>query len=194
MDAAVLAAQARWPNVPAVFGWLRLDRRGRWLLRDEPLTHPAMAAFIGRNYACDPEGRWYFQNGPQKVYVRLDYTPWIIRLTDGQLVRHTGQPVGQAQQAWLDEEGSLLIGFGGEVGLVCDRDLPALLERMSGPLSDGPPGGAEALERFLEDPAYPLTLDLPGGPVPVNRILAEKVATTLGFQANPCETPGQPRP
>ncbi|HMN64893.1 MAG TPA: DUF2946 family protein, partial [Burkholderiaceae bacterium] len=34
MDEQVLHAMARWPDVPAVWGWLRLDRRGRWLLVD----------------------------------------------------------------------------------------------------------------------------------------------------------------
>ncbi|MGB3277244.1 MAG: DUF2946 family protein, partial [Castellaniella sp.] len=30
MDDQVLAAMARWPNVPAVHGWLSLTARGQW--------------------------------------------------------------------------------------------------------------------------------------------------------------------
>ena len=33
MDPIVRRAIARWPNVPAVYGWLKLDRRGRWSVR-----------------------------------------------------------------------------------------------------------------------------------------------------------------
>ena len=66
MDAAVIAALAKWPNVPAVFGWLRLDRRGNWLIREQQIRQP-LAAFINRNYASDELGRHFFQNGPQRV-------------------------------------------------------------------------------------------------------------------------------
>ena len=69
VDAVVLRAMAKWPNVPAVFGWLSLDRRGRWLLRGEPIGNAAARQFISRNYQSDPHGRWFFQNGPQRVFV-----------------------------------------------------------------------------------------------------------------------------
>ncbi|MBP7581842.1 MAG: DUF2946 family protein, partial [Vogesella sp.] len=42
MDALVLAAMDKWPNVPAVYGWLRLDARGQWWLRDSLLKQAAM--------------------------------------------------------------------------------------------------------------------------------------------------------
>ena len=94
MDDSVLRAMAKWPNVPAVYGWLALDRRGRWLLRDEPIANRAAVRFIDRNYGVDDGGRWYFQNGPQRVFVRLDYTPWVLRLrVDGGLDTHTGLAV-----------------------------------------------------------------------------------------------------
>src|SRR5690606_28056379 len=35
MDDIVKQAMARWPNVPDCFGWLGLDARGQWFLRDE---------------------------------------------------------------------------------------------------------------------------------------------------------------
>ena len=79
MDDQVLKGMARWPNVPAVFGWLALDRRGTWLLQDDPITNPVVTAYIGRNYEHDADGRWFFQNGPQRVYVALEYTPLVYR-------------------------------------------------------------------------------------------------------------------
>ena len=33
MDEIVLRSMLKWPNVPSVYGWLRLDRRGQWLIR-----------------------------------------------------------------------------------------------------------------------------------------------------------------
>src|SRR5919204_365486 len=80
MDPLVARAMAKWPNVPAVYGWLALDRRGNWLIRStsttqpfERITNAALREFIARNYEADSAGRWYFQNGPQRVYVTIGY-------------------------------------------------------------------------------------------------------------------------
>src|ERR1700693_3246190 len=73
MDEVVLRAIQKWPNVPSVYGWLSLDRRGNWSIKGEHIANPAIASFIGRNYARDEKGRWYFQNGPQRVFVTLVY-------------------------------------------------------------------------------------------------------------------------
>src|SRR3989344_5797021 len=81
MDDIVLRGMAKWPNVPAVYGWLSLDRRGHWLLKGERVVKPGIAAFFGRNYSRDDQGRWFLQNGPQRVYVTLDYTPHVYRVT-----------------------------------------------------------------------------------------------------------------
>src|SRR5262245_10851898 len=79
MDDAVVRAMAKWPNVPNVYGWLNLDRRGNWMIKGDRIANEGVTAFIGRNYAPDEQGRWYFQNGPQRVFVTLDYTPFVIR-------------------------------------------------------------------------------------------------------------------
>jgi len=94
MDEIVKQSLRKWPNVPHCFGWLGLDDRGNWFLRDDAaqargsfleskgdrLEHTALREFIERNYTHDPLGQWYFQNGPQRVYVELAQTPWIWRL------------------------------------------------------------------------------------------------------------------
>ena len=80
----------KWPNVPDCFGWLALDRRGQWRMRDEftqqnnlpgqVIQHASLNDFIARNYACDELGRYFFQNGPQRVFITLAATPWIARI------------------------------------------------------------------------------------------------------------------
>ena len=128
MDAVVAQAMAKWPNVPAVYGWLALDRRGNWLIKGERITNPALRDFIARNYESDGEGRWFFQNGPQRVYVSLAYTPWVVRHEADGVVDHCGRPF-QPNRAFLDDEGSVLLEGGGRIALVDDRDLERYAER-----------------------------------------------------------------
>jgi len=90
MDEQVLRSLIKWPNVPECFGWLALDRRGQWRMRNEftqqnklpgqAIQHVALNDYISRNYAVDELGRYFFQNGPQRVFIALDATPWIARL------------------------------------------------------------------------------------------------------------------
>lgn len=44
------------------------------------IEHTALKEFISRNYACDNSGRYFFQNGPQRVFITLTSTPWIARI------------------------------------------------------------------------------------------------------------------
>ncbi len=137
MDDLVKQAMAKWPNVPACYGWLGLDARGDWYMRDEriqakgPFTkskgsrleHDKLIAFIGRNYTHDEMGCWFFQNGPQRVYVELEATPWIWRLQpDGSLQSHTGQPV-RMQRCITDEYGRLYIDTEQGFGLLHTQDV-----------------------------------------------------------------------
>jgi len=133
MDAIVEAALRKWPNVPHCYGWLALDARGDWYMRDERIQHAGpfprvkgsvirhekLLGFIERNYALDAQGAAFFQNGPQRVYVELEAAPWVWRV-DGapaawQVSAHTGQ-AAQPRSAWLDEQGRLFLdcdlGFG----------------------------------------------------------------------------------
>ena len=191
MDDAVIAALARWPNVPAVYGWLSLDRRGQWRLQGEPIRHRGLAAFISRNYAGTQDGEWFFQNGPQRVFVALDYTPWILRWSpDGGLLCHTGQPAEHPSGVWLDEEGNLLIAFAAGIGLVCDQDLAALMEHFGAAHQPEANDGPEAVEAFLGIPDQPLWLHLGKGALPVGRIDSGCVPTRFGFKPKPEPAPG----
>lgn len=90
MDEQVLRSLVKWPDVPDCYGWLALDRRGQWRMRDEfaqqnqfagqVISHAALNEFISRNYAQDELGRFFFQNGPQRVFITLDATPWVVRI------------------------------------------------------------------------------------------------------------------
>jgi hypothetical protein len=150
MDDIVRQALARWPNVPDCFGWLGLDARGDWFLRDEvaqasggfasgrsqakgsAIRHTKLLEFIGRNYDADADGRWYFQNGPQRVYVELELTPWVLRVApDGSVQTHTGQPF-LPTACLVDESGRLYLqadkAASAWVGVVHSQDMVHAVE------------------------------------------------------------------
>jgi len=136
MPPDVLRAMARSPGGPAVFGWLALDRRGDWLLREPGgerfgrIGHAGMRAFIGRNYAADERGRWFFQNGPQRVFVDLAYAPFVLHYRGEQLFDQCGAPVSPGE-TFVDEEGSVLMRVARGVGLLDDRELDAFASRLA---------------------------------------------------------------
>jgi hypothetical protein len=127
MDDIVARSLARWPDVPAVYGWLQLDRRGNWLIKGERIGNAALREFIGRNYEADERGRWFFQNGPQRVYVKLAYTPLVVHYEGERLFDHCGRPA-QALETFVDDEGSVLIRSDRGIGLLDDRDLERYAE------------------------------------------------------------------
>jgi hypothetical protein len=177
MDDQVRQAMARWPNVPAVHGWLRLDRRGRWMLIDRgvagfneavhgagsEITSPPIIDFIGRNYLSDAQGRWYWQNGPQRVFVDLDLAPILLRVMGEaptqSLITHTGYPVERIEQVACDAEGNLWLLTEHGPGCIDDRDLGALeIELFDSAAPDGATGrlelmGEHALHPLDEPPA-----------------------------------------
>lgn len=146
MDEIVKAAMAKWPNVPDCYGWLGLDRRGIWYMRDDrtqaqgpfapapgeqgsaskgsALRHDKLIEFIQRNYLADEQGRWFFQNGPQRVFVELEITPLVWRLqADGSVHAHTGEAAGPVQRVLLDEQGRLYLLTPLGLGLVHSADM-----------------------------------------------------------------------
>jgi hypothetical protein len=168
MDDIVLAAMRKWPNVPHCHGWLALDTRGDWYLRDESaqhagpfpavkgsrVEHEGLKAFIGRNYLADERGRWYFQNGPQRVYVQLEAAPWIWRVEGQSITTHTGR-AAKVRGCWLDEAGRLFIDSELGFGLVHSQDMVEAAQAIeTGHWAPEPLRFAEAPQRFgfLLDP------------------------------------------
>ena len=131
MDEMVLRSMAKWPDVPDVYGWLSLDRRGNWLLKGERIGNQALRDFISRNYQADVRGCWYFQNGPQRVFVALAYTPLVLHVEGETLFDHCGR-LFHPEQAFLDDEGSVLMLGRPGIGLLDDRDLAGYAERAAG--------------------------------------------------------------
>ena len=109
MEDRMQRALARWPNVPALYGWLSLDRRGRWRIQGEIITRAQIIDTISANYLADEHGAWYFQNGPQRGYVQLEAAPLILRADSEDLCTHTGAAVTTPSSTWLDEHGNLLM-------------------------------------------------------------------------------------
>lgn len=150
MDDIVSKAIAKWPHVPDCYGWLGLDARGNWYLRDDQaqaagpfapiaaaasrshpaskgslLAHDKLIEFIARNYECDARGQWFFQNGPQRVYVELEATPLIWRIAAAKgwaVTAHTGRSA-RVQRCVLDEQGRLYLETDLGFGLVHSQDM-----------------------------------------------------------------------
>lgn len=177
-----LSAVAKWPNVPACYGWLSLDRRGRWRLQGQPVAHPGLIAFINRQYGSDAAGNWFLQNGPQRVYAALDYTPWVFHLAGaaGTLTAHTGEAAGPPRAAWLDEDGSVLLAADLGAGLLDDRDFPGFFAACRG--ADGTPAEEAALMAILAgDDATGTTWQ----GLPLRPIRRADVAGRFGFNPDP---------
>lgn len=193
MDEAVLAALKKWPDVPDVYDWLELDSRGRFCLRTgageppafAPIGNAALREFIGRNYQCDAAGRWFFQNGPQRVFVRLALTPWVFRLHDDDApVAQTGLSANQVQGLAIDEQSApvLLTDIG--PGLIDDRDLaqlPGLLRSPDDSVLDD-----AAFERWLHAPVEgAIRLSWRGESLPVISLERRLLGSHLGFDPAP---------
>lgn len=185
MDEIVRQALAKWPDVPHCTGWLLLDRRGQWRMRDEaaqaagepgtPIRHEALLGFINRNYECDADGQWFFQNGPQRVYVELVYTPWIVRLhaTGGALsLTDQAGAAFEPAQTWIDDEGGILFSDAASparVAALHDHDLELFANHAS--LDDACKGGVFHWRADVD--------------LPVQPIARADVAARFGFIASP---------
>ena len=190
MDDIVKKAMAKWPDVPHCYGWLALDARGAWRMRDERVQHlglagdkvtqQALLGFINRNYMVDERGCWYFQNGPQRVFLNLETTPFVAR-TDPQhgLVLHTGEAVASLARAFMTETGEVIVDAGdGKVAQVDDRDVGQLVAMME---TEGAPASDELLMGWLEGAHVELTIRYAGQSVPVTRIKRDEVPALFGF-------------
>ena len=87
------------------------------------LRHEKLIDFIHRNYEADAQGRWYFQNGPQRVFIELEITPFIWRIEDDFAVTsHTGE-LTQVNKALVDEYGKVYLHTHLGLGLVHTLDV-----------------------------------------------------------------------
>ena len=137
MDDIVRQAIAKWPNVPHCYGWLGLDARGNWYMRDDRvqaagafpaskgslLKHEKLVDFIQRNYEPDERGCWSFQNGPQRVYVELEAAPWVWRLGAGNSVTSHSGRAATPRSCVLDEQGRLYLDTDLGFGLIHTLDM-----------------------------------------------------------------------
>ncbi|WP_159917994.1 DUF2946 family protein [Pantoea sp. 18069] len=174
MDDIVKQAMAKWPNVPDCFGWLGLDARGQWFLRDDAvqalgtfdeskgslLVHEKLLAFIARNYARDDLGRWFFQNGPQRVYVELEAAPFVWRLQPGGQVQAQTGALATPQACLVDEQGRVYLATELGLGLVHSQDVGLVadgLEQQRWPQEDVLAGSLPARFHFVRSPAQQQT-------------------------------------
>lgn len=193
MDDLVKQALAKWPNVPHCYGWLGLDARGHWRMRDEraqqlqlpgdKLAHAALIGFINRNYDHDERGCWFFQNGPQRVYLNLEATPFIAR-SDPQhgFVLQTGAPLPAIDAAFLCDNGALILQYGEIVAQLDDRDMAQVVGQLR---LDGKAVSDEALLAWLDNGAGALTLQHGGQAIPVRPLAYAEVPQHFGFQRAP---------
>ena len=198
MDELVLRAMAKWPNVPSVFGWLRLDRRGNWLIKGEPVSNPTIIAFIGRNYASDEQGQWYFQNGPQRVFVALDYTPFVYRIAGSpegpiEIEAHNGPTASTVSGAWFDEAGALLLLTELGAGVVHDQDLERLIPFFIDANGSAVPEDVfeELMELAEQGRPVPLWLKLRDTSVKLEPIRSVEVPARFAFVPRPTAPAGQ---
>jgi Protein of unknown function (DUF2946) len=135
MDEIVKAALKKWHEPLAA-----LDARGQWFMRDDRIQragpfpqvkgsmirHDKLLEFIHRNYEHDAQGCWFFQNGPQRVYVELEAAPLVWRVGwPNETLRvqaHSGEDAC-VQSAWLDERGRLFLQAERGLGIVHSQDM-----------------------------------------------------------------------
>jgi hypothetical protein len=202
MDEQVLRSLIKWPNVPACFGWLALDRRGQWRMRDEYaqqnqlpgqlIQHTALNDFINRNYAADSKGRFFFQNGPQRVFVTLAATPWIARIipnNDDITFLAQGDVEITPNAALCDEHGNIYI-----VGTIEQTIYPEstgngfIKEDRVGValLHDHDLGQFSELSKLHEEAcSFSGSWKWRGKQLPLDPILAEEISTRFGFIQHP---------
>jgi len=94
------------------------------------LKHEKLIDFIERNYSVDAQGCWYFQNGPQRVYVELEATPFIWRVDEQGAIFSSARQTTTLVQVYMDERGwpylQTALGF----GLVHTQDVASLAQAL----------------------------------------------------------------
>ncbi len=186
-DEFVARALAKWPSVPACYGWLGLSGRGDWLLQGAPIAHAGLRDFLSRHYQADTRGCWFVQNGPQRVYVELELAPWIFRLDGGhRLTTHTGHLVARLDSLIVTDAAQIfmLTEFG--FGALSDRDLAQFLTDCQYPLDTLASG--EVLAPLLElslGRAASFALEWRAQRMNCRYVAARDLEREFGFQCRP---------
>ena len=198
MDQSVIDAMEKWPNVPAAYGWLSLNQSGQWRFHPdgayqrgaagESITNSQLIDFIGRNYAADERGCWFFQNGPQRVFIGLDAAPWVAYLDESlQLRKQNHELVHNVSHWYLDEEGRVYALSVTGLILIQGRDVPTLLEQFT--LKQAPDAMSIALqeEHLIQviEQGLSLHLEHPHYPAPFSAIQQSQLEDIGGFVATP---------
>ena len=192
MEDWVHRALARWPDVPALYGWLALDRRGRWRIKGETISRPQIIDTLNSNYAADEHGRWYFQNGPQRGYVALARAPLLLRAEDdGSLWTHRGEAVTQVSAAYLDEHGGLWFATAQGPAALHEQDLGWALDHLRLGSKPMPETALTAALALPSGSVTALILHLGTQRLPVTRLDTVEAPAKLGFVADPKPLPGE---
>ena len=203
MDEQVLGAMQKWPDVPAVYGWLSLNAHGDWLLHThggaregqsgEKIANAQIRHFMNRNYAANEAGEWFFQNGPQRVFVNLACAPYIVRLTDDTqtLITHNELPVTRISQWLLDGQGRLYMQTEHGAAMLAGRDMGLLSTRLQVMPEAGTPVAPTPLDQnhlqALQDGStLPVSLDgAPDWTAPMQWLESVHIPAKLGFVREP---------
>ena len=193
MDERVKLAMAKWPQVPHCYGWLSLDAQGKFRMRDEAaqaaghmgdvIRHASLLAFIYQNYESDPRGAWYFQNGPQRVYVELESTPYVAR-TDPEhgFVLHDRSPVHEIDQIFMTNDGRLILNAHEKIAMLDNRDLSHCVPLLR---IEGLAVADDDLLNWLSEPKQALQIELSNELKNVQWVDSNQLEKQLGFIAHP---------
>lgn len=166
------------------YGWLGLSRRGTWLIRGAPVTHPAVRDYLGAHYGPDEHGNWLVRNGPQRAYVTLETAPLIAHPdAGGEWFSHLGRPTGTPRRAFVDEHGGLWLDTPAGPAWVEEN----ALEQVCGWLVDagGEPLGAEVIEALTPGAPERAWLECAAGRIALHAVLRAGVPAMLGFVPDP---------
>lgn len=166
------------------YGWLGLNRRGTWLIRGAPVTHPAVREYLGAHYGADGHGNWLVRNGPQRAYVTLETAPLIAHPdAGGDWQSHLGRPTGAPRRAFIDEHGGLWLDTPAGPAWVEE----SALERVCAWLVDaaGRPAGAELIESLTPGAPELAWLECAPGRIALHAVRRADVPALLGFVPDP---------
>jgi hypothetical protein len=80
---------------------------------------------------ADEHGQWYFQNGPQRVFVELLAAPFVWRIHDDWSVWSASGHAQQVLHCVVDEAGRVYLSTPAGLGLVFSQDVGLVADALS---------------------------------------------------------------